>query len=49
MQVTKSAIVPVRASRIAADFLMLAGASVAAGLLTAAAASAVVILLSSMA
>jgi len=40
---------PVRTSRVAVDFLMLAGASVVVGLLTAAAASAVVILISSAA
>ena len=46
MQVTKTAgRVPVRTSRVAADFLLLAGASVIVGLLAAAAVSAVVILL----
>ena len=46
MEATKAAgRVAVRTSRVAADFLMLAGASVVVGLWAAAAASAVVILL----
>ena len=46
MEATKTAgRMPVRTSRVAMDFLMLAGASVVVGVLTAAAASGVVILL----
>lgn len=49
MQAIKSgtAELPVRTARVAADFMMLAGASVIAGLGVAAAVSAIVILLSS--